>query len=285
MRRRRPHATAGGNLVVARCQPELAARSIDPLPRAEPGRLVPDGRCRGPARAPWPQVAVDPCGGDGAAAAPALTAKLTTNPGGSRRPRRTGLDGEAHPDLNRSRTRPPKGRRTSAPLPGFPCEPSRRAAHPSPGERSCSPFAHRRCAYAWTSQHTATVNVQVRRTTVDAAGRPGTGWWGSNPGIPTTTEPLTWGSVRVWAAVGRRCSPIAHMPGDVGSDWQWVLRSPRVQATDLAGGGFSSVAPLPAPAVGATTLGEHAPWPSSAEQRPRTRPAHDPRARRQEVGT
>jgi hypothetical protein len=70
-----PEPTAGGNLAVARCQPELAAQSIDRLPRAERDRLVPDERCRGPARAPWPQVAavVDPCGGDDAAAAPALT--------------------------------------------------------------------------------------------------------------------------------------------------------------------------------------------------------------------
>jgi hypothetical protein len=54
-----------------------------------------------------------------------------------------------------------------------------------PWPAACSPFAHRRCANAWTSQHTGTVNMQVRCTMVDAAIRPGTGWWGSNPGIPT----------------------------------------------------------------------------------------------------
>jgi hypothetical protein len=31
-----------------------------------------------------------------------------------------------------------------------------------------SPFAHRRRAYAWTSQHTYVVSMQVRRTIADA---------------------------------------------------------------------------------------------------------------------
>jgi hypothetical protein len=38
---------------------------------------------------------------------------------------------------------------------------------------------------AWTSQHTTTVNLHVRRTAVDVAILPGMAWWGSNPGIPT----------------------------------------------------------------------------------------------------
>jgi hypothetical protein len=62
-------------------------------------------------------------------------------------------------------------------------------ARVSVGPRSdalCSQFAHRRCAYSWTPQHTSVVNLQVRRTSVDASGRHGTGWSGSNPGIPTT---------------------------------------------------------------------------------------------------
>ena len=56
-------------------------------------------------------------------------------------------------------------------------------------QAACSPFAHRRCAYARTSQHTAMVNVPVRRTVVDADRLPGTGRWGSNPGIPTIATP------------------------------------------------------------------------------------------------
>lgn len=46
----------------------------------------------------------------------------------------------------------------------------------------CSPFAHRRCAYCWTSQHTSVGNMQVRQTTTYTPGRDGTGWWGSNLG-------------------------------------------------------------------------------------------------------
>jgi hypothetical protein len=51
-------------------------------------------------------------------------------------------------------------------------------------EGPCSPFAHRRCAYTWTSQHTSVAMMQVRRTTMDASVRGGTGWPGSNPGTP-----------------------------------------------------------------------------------------------------
>jgi hypothetical protein len=40
-----------------------------------------------------------------------------------------------------------------------------------------------------TSQHTSVVDLQVRRTTVDVSILQRTGWWGSTPGIPTTTEP------------------------------------------------------------------------------------------------
>ena len=39
----------------------------------------------------------------------------------------------------------------------------------------CSQFAHRRCAYSWTSQHTYVASMQVRRTTVDAPVPGGTG--------------------------------------------------------------------------------------------------------------
>jgi hypothetical protein len=49
----------------------------------------------------------------------------------------------------------------------------------------CSQVAHRRCAYSWTSQHTSVARMQVRRTTLDTSVRRGTGWSGSNPGIPT----------------------------------------------------------------------------------------------------
>src|SRR4029450_13898936 len=49
----------------------------------------------------------------------------------------------------------------------------------------CSQFAHRRCAYSWTSQHTYVAGMQVRRTTVHTSVPRGTGWSGSSPGIPT----------------------------------------------------------------------------------------------------
>jgi hypothetical protein len=55
----------------------------------------------------------------------------------------------------------------------------------------CSQSAHRRCAYTRTSQHTSTVDLQVRRTTVDASIPPRTGWSGSNPGIETSDLVLT----------------------------------------------------------------------------------------------
>jgi hypothetical protein len=61
------------------------------------------------------------------------------------------------------------------------------ATRPVSGSR-CSQIADRRCAYTWTSEHTSVVNMQVRRTATYAAGRDGTGWWGSTPGIPTTTR-------------------------------------------------------------------------------------------------
>jgi hypothetical protein len=54
-----------------------------------------------------------------------------------------------------------------------------------PLRAACSPFAHRRCAYTWTLQHTCLVNMQVRQTTTYTPGCDGMGWWGSNPGIPT----------------------------------------------------------------------------------------------------
>jgi hypothetical protein len=59
-----------------------------------------------------------------------------------------------------------------------------------PGSRShhpvglrCSSFAHRRCAYPWTSQHTYVVSMQIWRTTVDTSVRHRTGWWSSNSGL------------------------------------------------------------------------------------------------------
>jgi hypothetical protein len=51
--------------------------------------------------------------------------------------------------------------------------------------RPCSQFAHSRCGYTWTLEHTSVASLQLRRTTVDASVRRGTGWSGSNPGIPT----------------------------------------------------------------------------------------------------
>ena len=60
-----------------------------------------------------------------------------------------------------------------------------RRAQPGSSRVACSPFAHRRCAYTWTLQHTSVGNMQVRRTRTYTPGPGGTGWWGSNPG---TTE-------------------------------------------------------------------------------------------------
>ena len=54
----------------------------------------------------------------------------------------------------------------------------------------CSQFAHGRCAYSWTSQHTPVASMQVRRTMVDAPVRRRMGWWGSNPGIRTGRRPI-----------------------------------------------------------------------------------------------
>jgi hypothetical protein len=68
----------------------------------------------------------------------------------------------------------PDGACPRRPCPGLPY----RGSH----EPSCSQFAHRRCAYTRTSQHTSVAGMQVRRTMADASVRRGTGWWGSNPG-------------------------------------------------------------------------------------------------------
>jgi hypothetical protein len=68
----------------------------------------------------------------------------------------------------------------------------------------CSQFAHRRCAYSWTSQHTSVASMQVRRTTVDAPVSRGTGWPGSNLGIPTTTEPQRPGGFLIFESGSRR---------------------------------------------------------------------------------
>jgi hypothetical protein len=73
----------------------------------------------------------------------------------------------------------------------------RRAPSAHHSRPSCSQFAHRRCAYTRTSQHTSTVSVQVRHTATYTPGRDGTGWPGSNPGIPTARSPSTWASLRV----------------------------------------------------------------------------------------
>jgi hypothetical protein len=55
----------------------------------------------------------------------------------------------------------------------------------------CSPFAHRWCAYTWTSQHAVGVNQQVRGTATDTLGPEGMwirrdGLVGSNPGTPAS---------------------------------------------------------------------------------------------------
>jgi hypothetical protein len=64
----------------------------------------------------------------------------------------------------------------------------RPSSHRAPGLR-CSQFAHRRCAYSWTSQHTFVVSMQVRCTMVDTSVRRGTGWPGSNPGTLSALTP------------------------------------------------------------------------------------------------
>jgi hypothetical protein len=76
-------------------------------------------------------------------------------------------------------------------------------------EAPCSQVAHRRCAYSWTSQHTPVARMQVRRTTLDTSVRRGTGWPGSNPGIPTKDQgQQTSSPSRAWRSrSGSRSSP------------------------------------------------------------------------------
>jgi hypothetical protein len=112
------------------------------------------------------------------------TAAATATPadrGGRRR--------AARPRVPRSKT-PTNGaelRKQSLKISALPVWPS--GAVRSPVGLPCSHFAHRRCAYSWTPPHTSVVNLQVRRTSADASVRHGTGWSGSNPGIPTSTAP------------------------------------------------------------------------------------------------
>jgi hypothetical protein len=78
---------------------------------------------------------------------------------------------------------------------------------------SCSPFAHRRCAYSWTSQHTSVAGMQVRRTTLDASVPRGTGWPGSNPTSPDAEHPAPTPK----RAAGFRGRPLGyHHAGDQG---------------------------------------------------------------------
>jgi hypothetical protein len=78
-------------------------------------------------------------------------------------------------------------------------------------EAPCSQIAHRRCAYTWTSQHTSVASMQVGRATLDTSVRRGTGWPGSNPGIPIIPRQAITGSTpscrKVIAGPGRRIPP------------------------------------------------------------------------------